>query len=569
MCGIYGRVSKTPFKLRTALNKAKKLEYRGYDSYGYLYLDDIFKQVVKKIGRVEIIENNIETNMFLFHCRWATHGKVSLDNTHPIKTINREFDIGAGTCKTNSYLLVHNGTITNYEEIIKDSWITTSGETDTRAIGVLLHKHFRDTEIYKSINKIKSELEGTYACVFTDFYSDYLVAFRKDNPLYYNQFGEVSSDPFIKQSILLKENEVLLIKKDIIEVITGVGEANACMRIINLGDELQEEEFIHSTCSMKDEIYEQTNLVKKNHSLLDIEKPEKIMIFGMGSSYNAALLIKRYFSKICNIKNIEVEFSTEIDFKNLDKKCLYIGITQSGHTKDTLDAFVELKNYNTVCVTNNLHSPCASIANNVIYIEAEHEQAVVATKSFTMTCLSLLKQCSVWNKDYKIDTGLFSSCIDSILNIDLSKISNFLSSYQNIIILGCQNFYPISQEISLKIKEACYIHSEAMIGSQLKHGSLTLVSPEMAFLFIMTNNEKYDRLIEVNISQVLCRNGKVVVIGKTSLPVDYQVDYNPIDEELNPLLVNVIGQIISYNISKIKNIDSDKPRNICKSVTVN
>lgn len=564
MCGIYGRVSKTPFKLRTALNKAKKLEYRGYDSYGFLYDGN---NLHKRIGRINLDEPDIEISLFLFHCRWATHGNVSLENTHPIRT----------STKDTSYYLVHNGTITNYEEIIENNrHVIMFGETDTRAIGFLLHKHIKYInckEIYRSINKIKSELKGTYACVFANADEDYLIGFRKDNPLYYNQYGEVSSDPFIKESVLLDENEVLYIQKGIIQIIRDVSYNEELITaenvLINLSHKLQEEEFIHSTSSMKDEIHEQINLVKKNHYLLDIEKPKKIMIFGMGSSYNAALLVKRYFSKICNIKNIEVEFSTEIDFNNLDKKCLYIGITQSGHTKDTLDAFVELKNYNTICVTNNLHSPCASIANNVIYIEAEHEQAVVATKSFTMTCLSLLKQCSIWNKNYKVNIDLFSNCIQKVLNIDLSKISSFLSLYQNIIILGCQNFYPISQEISLKIKEACYIHSEAMIGSQLKHGSLTLVSPEMAFLFIMTNNEKYDRLIEVNISQVLCRSGKIVVIGKTSLPVDYQIDYNSIDEELNPLLVNIIGQIISYNISKIKNIDSDKPRNICKSVTVN
>lgn len=561
MCGIYARVSKEKFSINQALNKAKRLEYRGYDSYGYLYEDGL-KDVKKHIGQV-ILDNPLETNLFLFHCRWATHGEVSLDNTHPIST----------TTKSSKYYFVHNGTINNYQEIIKDNQhVIMYGETDSRAIGVLLHKHFKVQSVWNSIQTIKSKLKGTYACVFTEFGSDYLVAFRKDNPLYYNQYGEVSSDPFIKESFLLKEDEVLLIMKEYVGILRN---PNSITEGLSLGSvyintkELQEKEFVHSSCNMKDEIEEQAK-IKINQ---EIKLYERMDLIGCGSSYYAGMLGAKYFKHICGF-DARVEYASEFFPCESDiSDRLFISLTQSGETLDVLEKIKILKNFGAdqVVVTNNIKSTAVNIVGteNAYDIGVGVENSVAATKSFTAQCLLLLNSTG-------IPVNLYTDIFEEVLNPleDMDKVAEIISRYKNCIYLGHNWNYPIALEGALKMKEVACIYTEAMPSAEFKHGSIVLAGDDILSVFIVSGETHLDR-IKGNIQQIKSRNGKILTIcdsysWKEIKDVSDYYIVVPLSKNkyIQPLVNNIPLQILAYKVALIKGLNPDKPRNLAKTITV-
>lgn len=520
MCGIYAGID---IYVSQVINELKLLEYRGYDEWGIGTVRGPNSYTVYHPAgpiRQSAINEQVFPRIVLGHTRWATHKK---NKPHPVVDCQQKV------------MVVHNGTVDNLNEI-------SPFEThDTTYIANRLSEL-----IYAPVDIMK-EIHGDNAIVFVDLDRVELNCMRRGTPLYITKKGVVTSDIITidddEEYCLIEEEKCYWFSKN-----NWMGGKTEWQKKV-VGEEGQS-----AGGDMLFEIKEQPQIIEKivqdgQYLLLyDVELP--LIAFGCGSSYNACL-----FGQFADNSDIDIIAQYASSFGGLSVDNFhFLAVSQSGETKDVLSVVKKLG------YVLGLTKKNSTIFNNCAYsIELPYgiEQAVVATKSFTAQC--------AWFQHNFSATGISADDIKQIkyateLDIKAKQLVNVLRCYSNIFVLGENIFYPIALEIALKLKEACYIHAEGMISSEIKHGPLAVIDDQVLSIFIVNN---INRDIQNNIAQVKTRDGKCIEITREYLGIP-----NWTSNFAYAMCVTIFFQLVSYYLAKAKNINPNRPRNLAKSVTV-
>ncbi len=587
MCGIMGYIgSKNACKY--IIDGLKRLEYRGYDSWGIALKSNpsiIVKKFVGAITEHEIGIDFQKAHAGIGHTRWATHGGVDEKNAHP------------HLCCEGKIAVVHNGIVENYDELrklLEKKGHVFRSETDSEVVAHLIEDRMNSGLSFgMAFKEALKEIEGSYAIVAMHSERDALLCAKKDSPLV---IGIADHGYFVASDVpafLPYTNRVVFLDDEEMAVITRR------MRIIDL----KKERVIKKECMMVDWDHEQAKkgnhrffmekeIMEQRHSLLraisqddkTIEKAAKLIndAYGVffvacGSSYNAALSASYIFSKISR-KHINVvdasEFRYYLDF--ITPETLVIAISQSGETADVLDAVknAKKKRAKIMAITNVMGSSLMRLADFTLLTNCGPEICVVATKSYTaqLAVLILLAYAIIGRKDEgrrvlkSVSHYLDDLLSDGFLQL-LDDLASRLKDKGNIFCIGRGVSYATALEAALKIKEVTYIHAEGFAGGALKHGNIALIEEGTPCIVFAPNDETYREIIS-NAMEVKSRGGWIIAIS----PKEHEVydDWIKIpDFGLASTILNIVPiQYISYRIAVLKNLDPDKPRNLAKSVTV-
>lgn len=612
MCGIVGYVGHK--KANSILIKGlSSLEYRGYDSAGIAIIENNNIIVKKDKGRVNHLNslehvNDLVGTIGIAHTRWATHGKPSMENSHP------HLD------NSNTFAVVHNGIIENYtilKDFLKNKGYNFLSQTDTEVIPNLIHYHFyNDNTISgdKFLNAVRAtvnDLVGSYALeIISSLFPDRILVVRKDSPLVIgksNNENFISSDipailQYTKDFYFLEDNEFAAIYADHVDFFDmNLSKHNKAIKIIDWDASSADKNGFDDY--MLKEIFEQPNAIREtvnakfsmpNNQYFDnldftkeyLESLNKIYIVACGTAMHAGLVGKSILESLCRIP-VEVDIASEFRYRDpiIDNKTLCIFVSQSGETADTIAALklAKSKKAKTLAISNVFGSSISREADYTIYTHAGPEIAVASTKAYTsqvtlitilaMYMAEVLKSC-----DDKIIEDLKSEIVDlpakieSILD-DTDKIKNFsrkVYTQKDMFFLGRGIDYCTALEGSLKLKEISYIHSEAYASGELKHGPIALIENDITVIGIITNPALVEKSIS-NLQEVITRGAKTLVITNQTLPnvnFDFVINIPNTHPLLSPILSIIPLQLLSYYISKNKGLDVDKPRNLAKSVTV-
>jgi len=602
MCGIIGYVG-SENAVPIIVDGLKRLEYRGYDSAGIAIYNKEGFEVAKQKGRLAVLEEllkkqPIEGFMGIGHTRWATHGEPSDVNSHP--------HVGS----KSKIAIVHNGIIENYKQLkerLERRGIKFASETDSEVIAQLVEYYYKG-DLMDTVIKVINTLEGSYALgVMSLDDPDRLIAIRKDNPLI---VGVSATGNYIASdvsAILKRTNQVYYLEDKEIAVLTKDD-----VRFFNIDKEpiKKDVETIKWSVDsaekggyphfMFKEIMEQPKVIRdtiqsaldggdnaKVMQSLDVSKFNKIVITACGSAYNAGMIAKYVFERLCRI-SVEVELASEFRYKDpiVDDKTLVLLISQSGETADTIAAMREAKSKaaTVLAIVNVIGSTIAKEADYTLYTMAGPEIAVATTKAFS-TQLILLYMVAIQfadklavikasqKQDLLKDIVMIPEKVEAILTQvdDIQKYASTCVGYKSIFFIGRNIDYAIALEGSLKLKEISYIHSEAYAGGELKHGTISLIEDNTLVVAISCCQDLYSKMFS-NVEQVMSRGAKVLFVGNCMEASTNdrlsEVVLPQVNELFSPSLSVIVLQLFSYYVAANKGLDIDKPRNLAKSVTV-
>ena len=596
MCGIIGYIGDgkaSSFLYSGLLN----MKYRGYDSAGISVMNKGNIKTIKKKGEPENLKEEIkclEGTTGIAHTRWATHGVPSETNAHP-----------QTDCKSNIYV-VHNGIIENYAElkaILETEGHKFQSDTDTEVIAHLIEK-FYENDLEKAVFKALKLIEGPYGIAVIMVGEEKIICAKRGSPLILG-IGEkemfVASDKLAflehtQNSITLEDNQYAVLEnsKYLIRDLNGTVVDPEIERLELDVQQIQKKGYKFFTLK---EIMEQPesaiNIMRGriNNGRIklsvdsDIKKINRIIIGACGTSYYAALAGKHYIERFANI-SVEVDFASEFRYRNplLSEEDLFIAISQSGETADTLEAIKEAKRKGakTLGIVNVVGSAIASEVDSGIYLHIGPEIGVASTKAFTSQVISLilLSQYLRQEKGLQIDTELINSLktidksIKQILEQSerIKKIAENYYKYTDFLYLGRGINYVVALEGALKLKELSYIHAEAYPSGEMKHGPLAMINENFPSLVIISKSSIPEKTIS-NMREIKARNGKIITVtdyvDDEIRSVSDEIIHVPlIDDVFQPIVSNIALQLFAYHIADLKGLNVDQPRNLAKSVTV-
>ena len=588
MCGIVGYVGSDHAKEKI-IDGLKRLEYRGYDSAGIALPIDGKIEIRKHVGEIANLEKIIggddyDAAVGIGHTRWATHGAPSDINAHPHGNQN------------DTVAVVHNGIIENYQEIRewlqKEYGVAFKSETDSEVIAHLIGIYY-DGDLLKAVNKAVEDMRGAYAiAAIAAEEPDKIVAVRKDAPLVAGVgkgFNFIASDipallKYVREVYFIENNETVVLTKDDIVIYDEDGKQvkRDVFHVSWDADAAEKEGYEHF---MLKEIHEQPKgindtLFKRldeegnikldgiNMSKADIENFNKVYIVACGTAYHAGLVGKMVIERMARIP-VEVDVASEFRYRDpfVDDQTLFIAISQSGETQDTLAALREAKakGARILSVVNVVGSSVARESDDVFYTWAGPEIAVASTKAYTtqLICMYLIALYMGKTKG-SIDEAYYNLIID-----ELKALPDKVSA---IFVIGRGLDSGVSYEGSLKLKEISYIHSFAIAAGELKHGTIALMDPDTLVVALATQDFLYEKMVS-NIVEVRSRGARIVGIakeGKNEIEkVSDEVIYVPeCIDEVSPVLAVIPLQLFAYFIAKERECNIDKPKNLAKSVTV-
>ena len=595
MCSIIGCINTDNTSPNTSSNTSSgissklvsglsHMEYRGYDSVGVSMLDGdaIFTQ--KDVGKVSVVNDLYHLDKMagtagIGHTRWATHGKVNHSNAHPHH------------CNSGKISLVHNGVITNHEEIrtLYLSKFEFFSETDSEVI-VNLIQYYYDIcfDPLQAVMECISKLEGHYS--FIVLFSDgTIISAKHHEPLI---IGVSSNEYFFCSDVLgfvQYTDDAIFLENKNIAVYDGKGLSiydfsgkKITLPITKVSTKFtlpDKKNFAHYTLSEitqqgddTSEMYCNDLYCKEISTAADLIKSAKnIVIAGSGTSYNAAVLAKFVFSKYAGIR-LDTLVSSEVSHLSHEiiDSSVFIAISQSGESADIINAvkLAKSKNCTVVTITNNVESSLAKLSDVVIGISAGTEIGVAATKSYTAQIITLYKiLCEISNVTISFDT--IPKLIKKIIDDDnIGIIASQLISHKDIYIIGRGIHYTASLEYALKIKELTYIHAESMFAGELKHGPLAQIDSSSLVIAIIPADETHQDMLNT-IAQIKTRSGKILGISNENNKLfSHLITLPQCDELILPILEVVISQLLSYHMAITLNHDPDHPQNLAKSVTV-
>ncbi|MCL5063071.1 MAG: glutamine--fructose-6-phosphate transaminase (isomerizing) [Nitrospiraceae bacterium] len=607
MCGIIGYIGNKN-AIPVVMDGLKRLEYRGYDSAGIAYFTEGKIEVKRCKGKIHDLESivnkcNISSNLAIGHTRWATHGKPSDENAHPHRS--------------DGIVIVHNGIIENYVELkhrLQEDGFTFTSETDTEVLCHLINKYSKTNPLEEAVRTALKEVKGAYAfAVINEREPDKIVAVRKESPLVIG-FGEgeyfLASDvpAFLshsKEVIFIENNEMAVMHRDGV-IITDFEGMPLNKNVVTISWSPSMAEKGGYRHFMLKEIYEQPRAIadtirgrvlpEKGDVAIEefgltpeaIKSVDKIFIVACGTSYHAGIVGKYMIEELARIP-VEVDIASEFRYRNplITGNTLFIAITQSGETADTLAAIREAKGLGAkvLSICNVIGSTASRESDFVFYTHSGPEIGVASTKAFTTQIVALYLLAVALGKGRGNLSGEASSIlIEELLHLparvehameldrEISSIAKELFKAKDFLYLGRGINYPIALEGALKLKEISYIHAEGYPAGEMKHGPIALIDEDVPVVVLAPSGKLYEKVLS-NMEEAKSRGGAIIAVtsnndGAAKKLSRYSVSINESNTYLNTVLLTIPLQLLAYHIAVLRGCDVDQPRNLAKSVTV-
>ena len=605
MCGISGAVGLKNIS-ELLFEGIRNLEYRGYDSCGVALINKSRILIKKDIGGVEEFyrKHNVlqhKSKIGIAHTRWATHGKVTKENTHPF------------TSRDGNFAVVHNGIISNYRplkaQLQKEGFKFTS-ETDTEVLAHLLEKFYkRSRNVEKAFLKMLNLIEGTYAiALISTYHPEQIFCAKKESPLMLGIGDEikfVGSDfnAFIdhtKNAVILDDGEYAILSRDTYVVKDLLSKEEVTKPITKIEWDSETSKKGGYPHYMLKEIYEQpqtiTNALDLEESGLDeivdlFANSKSSYLLGVGTTFYVAKYAKYVFSKLAKEFFPSISSDEFMALAIVNKQSLFFCASQSGETFDTLSALkhAKSKGARTAAVVNVMGSSIARLVDKVVLQGSGPEICVISTKAalsqmviLTVLAMKLaLKKKVITRKTYNqhmLSLRALPEIIQGILNERsgfIHRLAHKYSGTRNWLYLGRGVYYPIALESALKMKEVAYVHAEGMPGGFLKHGTLAMIDDDVSsIVFVPPPEDKvlYEATMH-SIEEIRARSGFVLGIhfseqGKNSDLFSEELILPKVPPLTAPLIQLVIGQLFAYFTATSLKRNIDKPRSLAKSVTV-
>lgn len=615
MCGIVGYVGHDN-AAPILLNGLKRLEYRGYDSAGMaIWQKDNSVLLTRRVGKVANLASALpidhdDAGLGISHTRWATHGGVTEQNTHPHSSWNGLIH------------LVHNGVIENYQQLktsLAAKGVTFGNDTDSEVLSNLIafnlesqFEEITEKSVYKAIRTSLANVEGTYGlAIMCTKLPGVLFGARKGSPLILgvgkNEMMIASDASAIRartrEVVYLDDNQIVTITKDKFNI-TTMEAAEVVPEISTISWKDEDAELGSFEHFMLKEIHEQPIALENafrgrldmsegtckfgglNLSRQNIRQIDRILIVACGTAWHSGLVGEYLIEKYARIP-VEVEYASEFRYRNapMDKNTLVIVISQSGETIDTLEAQREAqrKGYHVIGIINNVGSTIARENDGGIYQHSGPEIGVASTKAFTSQVL-ILSMLSVYlgrTRDLSYADGCkMVAAIKSLPNLikqclsledSIKAIAKDFAHHHDFLFLGRLEMFPIALEGALKLKEISYIHAEGYPAAEMKHGPIALISEDCPCVVVIPDDETLKKNLS-SVQEVRARKGKVIIITDSheipSSLADQIVIVPKAHNCVLPILMTIPLQLLSYYIALELGKDVDKPRNLAKSVTV-
>jgi glucosamine--fructose-6-phosphate aminotransferase (isomerizing) len=611
MCGIVGYIGKrdaTP----VLVEGMHRLEYRGYDSAGIALVNRGRLHVTKTSGRVQDLRDRLDAKpvkagIGIGHTRWATHGEPNDTNAHPHTDAARRVAV------------VHNGIIENAEslraQLIADG-VTFVTDTDTEALAHMVGAELAsgdDVTLESAVIKTLRSVEGAYGLVFMDTkHPDHLVVARNGSPIVLG-LGEsemfVASDVaalvrYTRQVIYLEDGEVATIKAtDYRTTMLSGAAADGHRAPTTVDADADDYELGPFSDYMRKEIHEQPDAIRRavmgrlderfataklggvSLDARELRNIKRVKFLGCGSAYYAGQMGAALIEELARIP-ADAEPASEFRYRSpvVDPETLYVAVSQSGETSDTLMAVQELKRKGgqVMGAVNVVGSAIGRECGHGIFLHAGPEVAVASTKALTNMSVNFALLALLLGRVRDLSSANGARIVGGLRNLP-SQVSSILANEEEIaaiahryaeanhmFFIGRVRGWPVAREGAQKLKEISYVHAEAYQAGELKHGPLALIAPDMPSVVIIPS----DDLVAKNIStieQIKARSGPVIAVTSADIPdglADATIRVPRAEPELEPILFNVPLQVLAYHAAAKLGRDIDKPRNLAKSVTV-
>ena len=613
MCGIVGYIgNKEAYPI--IINGLKRLEYRGYDSAGFVVNAGKFISEKTK-GKVSDLEEKSAKDTLsgatfgIGHTRWATHGVPNDVNSHP------HFS------NSGKLVIVHNGIIENYQPIkqrlLREGYVFHS-DTDTEVLVNFIEyiKNKKQLPLEEAVRYALNEVVGAYAiAVMEEDHPSKMVVARLGSPLVIgigeNEFYIASdASPFIEytqNALYLEDGEMATIELNQevqVRKIHNNEEVDPTIQELKLSiDAIEKGGYEHF---MLKEIFEQPQSIQDtmrgrlledhttkisgiNNNLKQFLSADRIVIVACGTSWHAGLVGEYLFEELARIP-VEVEYASEFRYRNpvINPSDVVIAISQSGETADTLAALKLAKERGAFIygICNVVGSSIARLTHSGTYTHAGPEIGVASTKAFTtqLTVLTLLalhlghKKGTIDHTTYKKlcqNLALVPDLVAKTIEMTKDKVIEIAQEYKdvsNCIYLGRGYNFPVALEGALKLKEISYIHAEGYPAAEMKHGPIALIDENMPVIFLAPSKGHYEKVVS-NAQEIKARKGKIIAVvtendTQMSSLADHTLEIPEVDEIFSPILSVIPLQLLSYHIATMRDCNVDQPRNLAKSVTV-
>ncbi|MCU7937148.1 MAG: glutamine--fructose-6-phosphate transaminase (isomerizing) [Candidatus Thiodiazotropha sp. (ex Dulcina madagascariensis)] len=607
MCGIVGGIAQRDI-VPVLMEGLKRLEYRGYDSAGVAVLDgERHIQRIRSVGKVATLKHLIDgaalsSNLGIAHTRWATHGMPAERNAHPHMSGER-------------VAIVHNGIIENYaslrEELSGKGYVFSS-ETDTEVIAHLLADILQtESDLLHAIRRASEKLVGAYAlAVVSPDDPDQMIVIRAGSPLVIGLgVGEnfIASDvfallPVTQRFIFLEEGDLAHLSREEVRIFDSDDKQIAReVRTSQLSASKAEKgPYRHY---MLKEIFEQPAVIAETlegriHKgrLLEeafgyeakklLDQTRNVHIIACGTSFHAGL-VARYWLEEIGI-HCSVEVASEFRYREVvvPDHTLFVTISQSGETADTLAALrgAAAQGYlGSLTICNVPESSLVRESAVALMTRAGPEIGVASTKAFTtqlvalrLLTLALAKRRGMTperERELVEELHALPRQVEVILKLSdaIQQMANAFAERHHALFLGRGSFYPIAMEGALKLKEISYIHAEAYPAGELKHGPLALVDAEMPVICALPDDPLLEKVIS-NLQEVRARGGELFLFSDQKVKIDLDhfqnLTLSDIYPSTAPIVYTVPLQLLAYHVAVLKGTDVDQPRNLAKSVTV-
>jgi glutamine---fructose-6-phosphate transaminase (isomerizing) len=611
VCGIVGYIGRRD-AVPVLLEGLRSLEYRGYDSAGLAVIHRNKLQVIKTAGRVQDLRDRVsdrtKATIGIGHTRWATHGEPNETNAHP------------HTDTQGRIAVVHNGIIENAEHLrdaLSARGVTLASDTDTEALAHMIAAEATgDTPLEEAVRATLRHVEGTYGLVVLDTKNpNELVVARNGSPIVLG-IGDaemfVASDVaalvrYTKQVVYLDDAEVATVHAADYDVVPLDGSGRRAAGDSKVPTTVEAEagdyELGPYEDFMRKEIHEQPEALRRalrgrlddrfataklggiNLDARELRSIRCVKFLGCGSAYYAGQMGAVLVEELARIPS-DAEPASEFRYRNpvVDPDTLYVAVSQSGETLDTLMAVQELrrKGGQVIGAVNVVGSAIGRECGRGVFLHAGPEIAVASTKaltnmagSFAMLALLLgrVRDLSAASGQ-RIVAGLraLPGQIEQILAEEeqIAEVARRFAAAEHMFFIGRVRGWPVAREGAQKLKEVSYVHAEAYQAAELKHGPLALINSSMPSLVVVPDDELLSKNIST-IEQIRARGGPVIAVTSADLPsylADAVIRVPSGEPELDPLLLNVPLQLLAYHVAAKLGRDIDKPRNLAKSVTV-